>query len=91
MQNEAKRHFLDPDSPDGKSKQKGITTRLIGAELNCLSIPRKVFIDVEFVAIKENEISTPYFFNRLLRESADGFQFKLANSEHSEKSCWGIM
>jgi hypothetical protein len=26
------------DSPDGELKQKGITTRLIGAERNCLQI-----------------------------------------------------
>jgi hypothetical protein len=53
--------FLGPDSPDGKSKQTGITTRLIGAELNYLRIIRKFSVDVEFVAKKGNETLTTYF------------------------------
>jgi hypothetical protein len=52
---------LSPDSPDGESKQKGITTRLIGAEFNYLRILRKLSIAVEFVAINGNEILTPCF------------------------------
>ncbi len=48
--------FLGPDSPDGESKQKGVTTRLIGAEINFLSILRKIFITVEFVGVNGNEI-----------------------------------
>jgi hypothetical protein len=52
---------LGPDSPDGESKQKGITTRLIGAEFNYLRILRKLSIAVEFVAINGNEILTPCF------------------------------
>ncbi len=52
---------MGPDSPDGESKQKGITTPLIGAELNCLRILRKISVDVEFVAINGSEILAPYF------------------------------
>jgi hypothetical protein len=53
--------FLGPDSPDGESKQKGITARLIGEELNCLRIFKKISIAVEFVAINRSEILTPCF------------------------------
>jgi hypothetical protein len=52
---------LGPDSPDGESKQKVITTRLLGAELNCVRILREIFPAVEFVAINGSEILTPYF------------------------------
>jgi hypothetical protein len=52
---------LGPDSPDGESKQKGITTRHIGAASNCLRILRKNSVAVAFVAINGREILTPYF------------------------------
>jgi hypothetical protein len=53
--------FLGPDSPDGESKQKVITTRHIGAASNCLRILRKISVAVEFVAINGREILTLYF------------------------------
>jgi hypothetical protein len=53
--------FSGSDSPDGESKLKGITTRIIGVDLNCLRILRKISIDVEVVVINRNKILTPYF------------------------------